>query len=259
MTSQSSTGIAAHFSAATTAIIAAATAGKSGSKVAAWEEDRATFFKAVTNDDTGTAAHIIAEYPGEWTKWKNDKGISGLQVAQERGNLAALTLLLDHGAEINERYKNGWYPIHMAYKGRQTEIFNALLERGADLDKEVVTKRAGEFTSACTTTLLHMAVEADDKNTLVSLLEHGAKASITTRHLNFYIPLIHTSASYLSAGELATKKGRHLLGDLITRANVLRADFLAAAKPAPPPAPAPADDGKIDVMNPLQIKKPGTP
>ena len=110
-----------------------------------------------------------------------------------------------------------------------------------------------------------MAVAAEDKNTIIRLLEHGAKPNITVQHMSFNIPFMHTFGSYYTPAGLATKKGQHLLSDIINRASVIRADFLAAAaQPAPisvaAPAPsAPADSGKIEVMSPVQIKKPGSP
>lgn len=253
MASQPSSGITTQFSA-------------TAAKIGAWEEDRQSFFKAIRADDTATADSIIAKYPGEWKAWKSDKGLSPLKVAQDNDNLAVFSLLLDRGADMNESDGRNWTLIATAYKNGQKKIFNCLLERGADLDQEAVTKpKDGWGTPAYTTTLLHMAVVADDKNTIVRLLEHGAKTNITTQHMSFNIPFFHTWGSYCTPASLATKKSKHLLSDIINRASVIRADFLAASAQVPAvtvPAPAPAapvETGKIEVMSPVQIKRPGTP
>ena len=59
-------------------------------------------------------------------------GASDLHTAAKKGDIATITSLLDKGADIEARTKEGETPLHSAaYKGN-LDIILALLDRGAD-------------------------------------------------------------------------------------------------------------------------------
>ncbi|MCX6877439.1 MAG: ankyrin repeat domain-containing protein [Verrucomicrobia bacterium] len=84
-------------------------------------------------------------------------GVRPLHVAVINGDLATIRLLVEHGAEVNAVDKNGRPALHGATWS--DEIFNLLLERGADPKLE----------AADGTTTLHMACQ-DGSSTLVAKL-----------------------------------------------------------------------------------------
>jgi hypothetical protein len=231
-------------------------------KVVAWEEDRVAFFKAARRNDTAALDAIITKYPQEWKQWKDKTG-SALRCAQASDSLDAFKLLIERGANKNENYNEGWNPILTAYKKNQKQFFDYLLETGADLN-ETGTIRG---MMSRETSLLHMAVLRKDKDTLIRLIEHGALTSVTAS-TNLTIFGDWGPAAYCATPEaVASKKKLFVFADILKRASVIRADYVtaqakakAAPAPFPPPAPVVAPDpGKIDVMSPVQLKKPGGP
>jgi ankyrin repeat protein len=98
----------------------------------------------------------------------NDQGKFGqspLHRASVKGKLEAGQFLLDYGADINARRDNGWTPLYSAAYFGQVEFTRMLLEHGAKIDAQT---DSGE-------TALHGAVKHVSSVQLVRLLlEHGA-------------------------------------------------------------------------------------
>ena len=100
---------------------------------------------------------------------KGHPGHSAIELAAMRGNAETIQILVDYGADIHMRSRNGETPLHRAV-GRSSnsnyqEIINALIELGADVDAET---HLGH-------TPLHYA---RDIFKLKQLLEHGASPNI---------------------------------------------------------------------------------
>ena len=87
-----------------------------------------------------------------------------LHRASVYGKLEAGQTLLDRGADINVRDKTDWTPLLSVAINGHAEFARMLLKRGARIDSRDVT---GE-------TLLHFAVRGRNIKTLRLLLEHGA-------------------------------------------------------------------------------------
>ena len=60
-------------------------------------------------------------------------GASDLHTAAKKGDIATITSLLDRGADIEARDKNGYTPLSVAAYYGQPEAIITLLGRGADI------------------------------------------------------------------------------------------------------------------------------
>ena len=99
-------------------------------------------------------------------------GVRGtpLHAASRHGHLNAVSLLLDHGADLNMTDNHGWTALCAAYGGRHLEVMRLLLDRGAaaDVQFDVV----GFIT--------HKASYHGDVDALRLLLQHGADVDATS-------------------------------------------------------------------------------
>lgn len=68
----------------------------------------------------------------------NDAGLTPLHQAVLDGNLAAVRLLVAHGADINKQDDDSWTPLHAACAEGYADIVAFLLEKGAD--KTILTE-----------------------------------------------------------------------------------------------------------------------
>ncbi|KAK7504136.1 hypothetical protein BaRGS_00004440 [Batillaria attramentaria] len=64
----------------------------------------------------------------------NDAGLSPLHAAVLEGNLAAVQLLVKHGADVNTQDTDTWTPLHAACAEGHCEIVRLLLANGARKD-----------------------------------------------------------------------------------------------------------------------------
>ncbi|KAH3846641.1 protein phosphatase 1 regulatory subunit 27-like [Dreissena polymorpha] len=62
----------------------------------------------------------------------NDVGVTPLHQAVLDGNVAAVRLLISHGADINKQDEDRWTPLHAACANGHSDIVKLLLEHGAD-------------------------------------------------------------------------------------------------------------------------------
>lgn len=74
----------------------------------------------------------------EWTA-RREAGSEALMRACLIGHTAAVTALLDRGAEVNPSDSNGWTPLMEAAFGGHSDTIRALLERGADVNAKDLT------------------------------------------------------------------------------------------------------------------------
>lgn len=121
-----------------------------------------------------------------------------------------ILLLLDSGADIHERSRQGWTPLHKAAWLRDVEMVRVLVERGADItltsDHGGTPLHLGAFSGhvgvmryllekgadihsrkKCSSTALHEAAQQGCLNAVAFLLENGAE--VDARDENGQTPL----------------------------------------------------------------------
>ena len=80
------------------------------------------------------AEHLISEHPEHLNARGGSEGIL-MHVAAKAGHANVLTLLLEHGADVNER-KGRSTPLHRASWQGKLEAGQCLLDRGADINAQ---------------------------------------------------------------------------------------------------------------------------
>jgi len=110
------------------------------------------------------------------------RGSTPLLIAARNGHVENARLLLDAGADVNDRAPNGQSALVLASFSDQGELAELLLERGAD---------AGDATTGYTP--LHTAVLRGDGALVRALCAHGAEPNVRLtggsrlqRNLNYY-------------------------------------------------------------------------
>jgi len=94
-----------------------------------------------------------------------------LFAAASSGNLESVSLLLKHGARLNDRDAYGWSVLHRVCERGKTETAELLIARGAGINS---TERYG-------VTPLMIAAWKGHAEIVSLLLKHGADASVFTR------------------------------------------------------------------------------
>lgn len=117
------------------------------------------------------------------------------EIAVSRGNIPALELLMARG--VNPDYYFGNIPmIIYAYEARQINVMKFIAGKGADIDKENISKN----------TLLHLAVSKNDMPTIKYLIEK--KASIDRKGSNGRTALfMAVEKGYLKTAEFLIQSG----------------------------------------------------
>ena len=111
----------------------------------------------------GLAEHLIARHP-EHVNVTNAGGETPMHIAAEEGHANILSLLLDHGADVDDQGNQGFTPLHLTSVNGKLEAGQCLLDRGADINAR------GNFGR----TPLHWAVLLTSVQSVRFLLEHGA-------------------------------------------------------------------------------------
>ena len=126
---------------------------------------------------SGLAKHLIVAR-GEDVNAKCGRHGTPLHTASYRGQLDAVRLLLDHGADVNmATYEGMGTPLRSAYDGRHLDVMRLLLEHGANVDVEY-----DEFGP-----LSHDASCHGQAKVLELLLQH--KADVNSKNYENWTPL----------------------------------------------------------------------
>jgi ankyrin repeat protein len=133
-------------------------------------------FEAAAIGDTDRIRQVLGASPELAATWNAD-GFTALGLAAHFGNEDAVKLLLEYGADINQRGQDGNLDnmaIHAAIAGNHAHVVKLLLERGAD----ITAKCEGEWRRGFTP--LHVAAYFGRDTMIGLLLEAGAdKTSVT--------------------------------------------------------------------------------
>ena len=98
-----------------------------------------------------------------------DKNRTPLMTACEYGHVNTVTILIEHGANVNLQDRDGLTAVHYAVRGSQAcEILSCLMENGADVDAKTFDD--------CTP--LMRAAEIGDTKVATFLIEHGANVDL---------------------------------------------------------------------------------
>lgn len=95
---------------------------------------------------------------------RDKQGLSAAHYAACSGNDIIMSMLVGSGANINVRTRDGETPLHMAVRQERESVVQVLLEIGSDMG---LANKQGE-------TALHLAVRSNNPTLVRLLLDHGA-------------------------------------------------------------------------------------
>ena len=178
------------------------------------------------------AEHLIAEHPEHLNARGGSEGVL-MHIAARRGHADILTLLLEHGADVDER-DGGFTPLHRASWKGKVEAGQCLLDRGADINAQdkysnsplrdaavfghvefarMLLNRGAriDVQDADLQTPLHNAVDRGHIQVVRLLLEHGA--DVNARDKSGNTPSQLASARRIpEIAELLSKYGAESVG-----------------------------------------------
>uniref|UniRef100_A0A8C8VPM5 Ankyrin 1 n=1 Tax=Pelusios castaneus TaxID=367368 RepID=A0A8C8VPM5_9SAUR len=174
---------------------------------------------AARNDDTRTAAVLLQNDPNADVLSKvptssarhgisrTPDELTPLHCAARNGHMRIAEILLDHGAPIQAKTKNGLSPIHMAAQGDHLDCVKLLLQYNAEIDDITLDHL----------TPLHVAAHCGHHRVAKLLLDQGAKPS--ARALNGFTPLhIACKKNHIRVMELLLKTGASI--DAVTESGL---------------------------------------
>ena len=116
--------------------------------------------------------------------FRDKDGNRPLHVAVEKSNPELAKLLLDHGADVNAKGKYSYTPLYRAVQNNNFELAKLLLDRGANVNLKVKNGY----------TPLHIAAHMDNPKVVKLLLDHGADVNARNTH-NGYTPLLFVAGN----------------------------------------------------------------
>jgi 26S proteasome non-ATPase regulatory subunit 10 len=125
------------------------------------------FIKAAKSGDSGKIRELLKLNPN-LIHFQDSDECTALHYASWKGHAEAVGLLLDSGADVHARNKNGhWGPtaLHAAAHGNHNIVAEVLIERGADVNA---------LDESGNTPLFHTTIHNASAARMV-LLKHGAK------------------------------------------------------------------------------------
>ena len=178
--------------------------------------------------------HLITKHPEQVNAVEAGSLETSMHVAARAGHVGILSLLLEHGADLDVRSRNGFTPLLQASCGGILEAGQFLLDRGADIDARNNSNRTSLFWSVFNghvefsrmllergarintldgqfgSTPLHWAVQHRNIQAVRLLLEHGADVNVgneygwTPSHL---VPKSGSQEGYQEIMELLLEYG----------------------------------------------------
>ncbi|XP_061462072.1 ankyrin repeat domain-containing protein 35 isoform X2 [Rhineura floridana] len=101
--------------------------------VESWNKHDQKLFDAVEKGDVGRVSILASKKTAKATKL-NALGQSAFHLAASRGLTECLTILLTHGAEVNDKNDDGSTALHLATIACQPQCVKVLLQHGANED-----------------------------------------------------------------------------------------------------------------------------
>uniref|UniRef100_A0A8C4YF79 Ankyrin repeat domain 35 n=1 Tax=Gopherus evgoodei TaxID=1825980 RepID=A0A8C4YF79_9SAUR len=121
-----------------------------------WNKHDQKLFEAVEKGDVGRVSVLASRKTARPTKL-NALGQSAFHLAASKGLTECLTILLSHGAEVNEKNDDGSTALHLATIACQPQCVKVLLQHGANedcVDGENRTPLHWAASSGCTSSVL---------------------------------------------------------------------------------------------------------
>ncbi|XP_065509589.1 ankyrin repeat domain-containing protein 35 [Caloenas nicobarica] len=137
-------------------------------QVESWTKQDQKLLEAVERGDVGRVAALAARKTARPAKL-NAVGQSAFHLAASRGLTECLTLLLAHGAPVNERNDDGSTALHLATIACQPQCVKVLLQYGANEDHVDAQNR----------TPLHWAASSGCASSVLLLCDHEALLDVT--------------------------------------------------------------------------------
>uniref|UniRef100_A0A8C3UMH5 Ankyrin repeat domain 35 n=1 Tax=Catharus ustulatus TaxID=91951 RepID=A0A8C3UMH5_CATUS len=136
-----------------------------------WTRQDQKLLDAVTRGDVARVAALAARKAARPAKL-NARGQSALHLAAAGGLTECLTLLLEHGAPVNETNDDGSTALHLATIACQPQCVKVLLQHGAN-ERHVDGQNR---------TPLHWAASSGCASSVLLLCDHGAPLDVPDAH-----------------------------------------------------------------------------
>ncbi len=129
--------------------------------------DEKQFFQALQDRNAYLIDKILSTHPS--IKLFDEEENTPWNTAINNRDMASVTVLLDHGLDINQQNRsNGQTPLMIAINTNQPDLMRLLIEQHADLNR----------TDACGRTALFYALLQANESMVRILLEHGATVNL---------------------------------------------------------------------------------
>lgn len=139
-------------------------------KVRGFSYTEEEFFKAIKQADAQAVRLFLQG--GMKPNVKNKQGATALTYAAEYADVPTVKVLLEYKTDLNERDGLGNQPLFVALKKKRDDVFNHLLEAGADPNS---SGTAGNIQNQ---TVLYVAVIYNKMDVIQKLLDKGADPGI---------------------------------------------------------------------------------
>uniref|UniRef100_A0A8B9LUI9 Ankyrin 3a n=1 Tax=Astyanax mexicanus TaxID=7994 RepID=A0A8B9LUI9_ASTMX len=149
--------------------------------IAARKDDTKSAALLLQNDHNADVESKVHTYTHTHSCTHCFNDITPLHVAAKRGNGNMVKLLLDRGAKIDAKTKDGLTPLHCGARSGHEQVVEMLLDRGAP----ILSKTKNGLSP------LHMATQGDHLNCVQLLLQHDVPVDDVT---NDYLTALHVAA-----------------------------------------------------------------